>query len=86
MISNIDSAFVVWNTLISLGEQMPYDKESDSDNRSDAFNMCYMFQGEDPLEVNSDSELDEDVDMPYDELALFCQQLLVGSIFKQYKH
>ena len=29
-----------------------------------------------PLEVNFKNELDEDVDMPYDELALFCQQLL----------
>ena len=31
-----------------------------------------MVQGE----VNSESELDEDVDMSYDELASFCQQLL----------
>ena len=46
------------------------------DDGSTTFNMCYMIQGDDPLEVNSDSELDEDVDMSYDELALFCQQLL----------
>ena len=32
--------------------------------------------GDDPLEVNSESEIDEDVDIPYDELALFYQQLL----------
>ena len=35
-----------------------------------------MVQGDNPLEVNSESELDEDVDMSYYELALFCQQLL----------
>ena len=29
-----------------------------------------------PLEVNSKSELEEDIDMPYDELASFCQKLL----------
>ena len=37
--------------------------------------MCYMVQGDDPLEVNSDSELDDDVDMTYDELAMFYQLL-----------
>ena len=29
-----------------------------------------------PLEVNSDSELDEEVELPYDDLASFCQKLL----------
>ena len=38
--------------------------------------MCYMVQGDNPLEVNFESELDEDVDMSYDDLASFCQQLL----------
>jgi len=49
---------------------------SDSDDGSDASNICYMVQGDDPLEVNSESELEEDIDMPYDELASFCQKLL----------
>jgi len=75
-VSNIELAFIVWNTLCSLGEQTSNEKESNSEDRSDAFNMCYIVQGDDPLEVNFESELDEDVDMPYDELALFCQQLL----------
>ena len=66
--------FVVWNTLITLGEQTPHNKESDWDQGSNTFNMCYMAQGDDRLEVNSDSELDED--MSYDELALFCKMLL----------
>ena len=35
-----------------------------------------MVQGDNFLEINSESEPDEDVDLSYDELALFCQQLL----------
>ena len=35
-----------------------------------------MVQGDNPLEVNTEFELEEDVDMPYDELASFYQQLL----------
>ena len=35
-----------------------------------------MIQGDNPLKVNSEFELDEDIDMSYDELASFCQQLL----------
>ena len=38
--------------------------------------MYYMVQENDPLEVNFDSELDEDIEMPYDELASFYQKLL----------
>ena len=33
--------------------------------------MCYMVQGNDPLEVNSKSELDKKVEMPYDKLTSF---------------
>ena len=33
-ISNFDSTFIVWNTLVSLSEQMQYHKESDSDEGS----------------------------------------------------
>ena len=75
-VSNLDSAFVVWNTLVSLGEQKQYYMGSDSDDRSDTSNICYMVQGDDPLEVNSESEVKEDFDMSYDELASFCQKLL----------
>ena len=35
-----------------------------------------MVQEDDPLKVNSDSELDEEVEMSYDDLTLFCQKLL----------
>ena len=44
-ISNFDSAFVVWNTPVSLGEQKQYYMKSDSDDESDASNMCYMSKG-----------------------------------------
>ena len=74
--ANLDLAFVVWNTLIPLGEQKQYYTGSDLDDGNDVSNLCYMVQGDNPLEVNSESELDEDVDMSYDELALFCQQIL----------
>ena len=72
-VANLDSAFVVWNSLISLGEQEQYYAGSDSNVESDASNVYYMVQGDNPLEVNSESELDEDIDMSYDELATFCQ-------------
>ena len=72
-VANLDSAFVVWNTIVSLGEQEQYYAGSDSDVESEASNIYYMVQGDNPVEVNSESELDEDVDMSYDELALFYQ-------------
>ena len=56
-------------------EQTPNEKESDSDDGSATSNICYMVQRDDPLEINSDSELDDN-DMPYDDLASFCQKLL----------
>ena len=74
-VANLDLAFVVWNTLISLGENDQYYARSDSDVGSDVSNKCYMVQGDNPLEVNTESELDDE-DMSYDELASFCQQLL----------
>ena len=60
-VSNIDSAFVVWNSLISLGENEQYYAGSDSDVGSDASNMCYMVQGDNPLEVTTESEVEEAV-------------------------
>ena len=41
-VANFDSVFVVWNTLVSLGEQKQYYAGSDSDDESDASNICYM--------------------------------------------
>ena len=35
-----------------------------------------MFQGDNPLEVTTESDVEEDVEMPYNELVSFCQQFL----------
>ena len=74
-VANIDSAFVAWNTLTSLGEKDLYYAGSDSDVGSDTSNLCYMVQGDNPLEITTESEVEEN-DMSYDELTSFCQQLL----------
>ena len=70
-VSNFDSVFIVWNTLISLGEQKQYYIGSDSDEGSATSNMCCMVQGDDPLKVYSGSELDDNDQMPYDDLTSF---------------
>ena len=44
-VSNIDSAFVVWNTILSLDEKEQYYAGSDSDVGSNTSNVCYMVQG-----------------------------------------
>jgi len=50
-------------------------KERNSNDRSATSSMYCMVQGDDPLEVNFESELGDD-EMPYDDLASFCQKLL----------
>ena len=62
-VANHDSAFIVCNSLISLGEQEQYYAGSDSDVGSDASNLCYMVQRDNSLEVTIESEVDEDVEM-----------------------
>ena len=47
--ANFDSAFVVWNTIVSLGEQKQYYAGSDLDDGSDASNLCYRSKGITPL-------------------------------------
>ena len=54
---------------------------SDLDDGSDASNICYMVQGDVPLKVNSKSELEEDIDMPYDELASFVKNFFKNMIY-----
>ena len=61
--------------MISLDEKEQYYAGSDSDVGSDTSNVCYMVQGDNPLEVTAKSEVEEN-DMSYDELTSFCQQLL----------
>ena len=48
-VSNIHSAFVVWNTILSLNKKEQYYAGSDSDDESDASDICYMVQGITPL-------------------------------------
>ena len=67
-VSNIESAFVAWNIITSLGEKDLYYAGSDSDVGSNTSNLCYMVQGDNPLEVTTESEVNEDNDMSYDEL------------------
>ena len=53
IVSHCDSAFAVWNTLTSPKLQTPniVEKESSKDESEQA---CYMVQGNDSLEVNSE--------------------------------
>jgi len=41
--------------------------------------MCYMVLRDNPLDINSDSELDNDNEITYDELPMFCQKLKMRS-------
>ena len=72
-VSNVESAFVAWNIITSLGEKDLYYAGSDSDIGSDTSNVCYMVQGDNPLEVNTESD---DEDMSYDELTTFSNYCL----------
>ena len=49
MVSNIDSAVIIWNTLITVGKQTLHDKESDSDERSDVLTCATWSKGMNPL-------------------------------------
>ena len=48
-VANFDSAFIVWNTIVSFSEQKQFYAGSDSEDGSDASNICYMVQGDDHL-------------------------------------
>ena len=75
MISHCDSAFAVWNILTS--PKLSSGEESDQ--------HCFMVQGNDSLEVNSDTQLDDsssscdenmDADALNEELSIVCEKLL----------
>ena len=57
MISHCDSAFAVWNILISPKLQTQINKEKSSGEESNQ--RCFMVQGNDSLEVYSDTQLDD---------------------------
>ena len=85
MVSHCDFTFAVWNTLTSpVLQTIKYvEKESSEDEFKQA---CYMVQGNDILEVNSDTHLNDsasssdddymDADALNEELSLVCENLL----------
>ena len=58
MVSHCESAFAVWNTLTSPKEQTSHILEREA-IRDESKQTCYMVQGNDSLEVNSDTHLDD---------------------------
>ena len=84
LVSNCDSAFAVWNTLISSKLQTPIIVEDESSGESEQH--CYMVQGNDSLEVHSQTQLDDcasssgddiiDADALNEELSIVCEKLL----------
>jgi len=86
LVSHCDSAFTVWNTLISHKEEASNisEKEPIVDKSDQA---CYMVQEIDSLEVTSDTNLDDfatsfnndnvmDAHALNEELFMFCENLL----------
>ena len=64
-VSNIDSAFAVWNLLSTTTNtsklQVQIQQEEESSGESEP-QQCYMVQGNDSLEVHSETPLDSDDD------------------------
>ena len=58
MVSHCDSAFAVLNTLTSSKLQLPIQTQDESSGESEQ--QCYMVQGNDSLEVYSETQLDSD--------------------------
>jgi len=59
LVSNLDSAFAVWNKLTTTTTsklQVPIQQEEESSGDSES--QCLMVQGNDSLEVQSESQLD----------------------------
>ena len=85
MVSHCDSAFTVWNTLTSPKLQTPNIVEKKS-SEDESEQQCYMVQGNDSLEKNSDTQLDDsassscddymDADALNEELSIVCENLL----------
>ena len=79
------STFTVWNTLTSPVLQTTKYVEKES-NGEESDQPCYMVQGNDSLEVNSSTDLDDcassssddyvDADVLIEELSLVCENLL----------
>ena len=85
LVSNQDSTFAVWNTLTSSKLQTPTIVEEESSGESEQH--CYMVQGNDSLEVYSETQLDDDdassssndyidANALNEELSIVCEKLL----------
>ena len=85
MVSHCDSAFAVWNTLTSLELQTIINVEKESSG-GESNQACFMVQGNDSLEIISNTQLDDSTTSSYDdimdahalneELSMFCENLL----------
>ena len=83
MVSHCDSAFAVWNILTSPKLQTQINEEEKSSGE-ESDQRCFMAQGNDSLEVNSDTQLDDssscdeyiDADTLNEELSIVCEKLL----------
>ena len=89
LVSNLDSAFAVWNKLTTtttskLQLQIQQEKESSGDESE---SQCLMVQGNDSLEVQSESQLDSfdassscdeyvDANALNEELSIMCEKLI----------
>ena len=85
MVSHCDSVFAVWNILTSLKLQTQiYMEEKFGGEESDE--RCFMVQGNDSLEVHSETQLDDrasssindyvEPDSLNEELSIVCEKLL----------
>ena len=85
LVSNYDSAFAVWNKLTTSKLQLPIQPEEESSGESEP--QCFMVQGNDSLEVYSESQLDDndassssneyiDANTLNEELSIVCEKLL----------
>ena len=85
LVSHCDSIFAVWNTLASPALQTSNIMEKES-SEDESEQQCYMVQGNDSLEVNSKTHLDDCAsssgdDLVYadalnEELFIVCEKLL----------
>ena len=87
--SNFDSAFAVWNMLTTTTTsklQLPIQQEEESSGESEP-QQCYTVQGNDSLEVHSETHLDDDDDVSSsndyidahalnEELSIVCEKLI----------
>ena len=56
------------------------DLNNESEREDDSVHMCFMVQGDDPFEVNSESDLTEDDKLLYDDLVKYCKNYLKNMI------